>query len=536
MATPPVQSPDTGTLLAGDRQVLELIATGAPLETTLDTLCRAIDSQSGLRSSIFLLDPAGDRLRLAVGPRLPGSWRTTVSSFPVTETACGAAIRQREQIVSPDISKDELYNGYHDAARSAGIRAVWSTPFFSTDQRPLGTFAVYSDVSGQPSAMNLLLVARAARLASIAVERSATERMLHESEQRLRVVLETLPVGVSVMDREGNITLANPAAGQVWSELVVSGPERYARSKGWWHHTGQALGPDDWPSARARLAGESSKNTLVDIEAFDGSRKTIQVSAAPIHDTHGRVSGAVIAVDDVSAQKHAERALHESLEQLRSLSGRLMRAQDDERRRISQMLHETTAQDLAALKMLLSRLGRTSGLSDEDRNVLNESVELADGVMSEIRTLSYLLYPPFLDEIGLLSAVRWWVEGFTKRSDIAVELDLPARLERLPLDLETTLFRLVQEALINVHRHAASPTATVRLRRTNNTLSLDVQDYGRGMSADLAARLTSWNGAAGVGLASLRERLQQLAGRLEIESSSRGTLIRAAVPLTPTSS
>src|SRR5881409_3225916 len=124
-----LESPDPGTLLGGERKVLELIATGAPLETILDALCRVIDEQSGLRSSIFLLDSTGERLTLAAGPHLPDVWRTLVASFPITKTACGAAVSRREQIVSTDITVDPLYAGYQDAADAAGFRAVWSTPF-----------------------------------------------------------------------------------------------------------------------------------------------------------------------------------------------------------------------------------------------------------------------------------------------------------------------------------------------------------------------------------------------------------------------
>jgi two-component system NarL family sensor kinase len=244
----------------------------------------------------------------------------------------------------------------------------------------------------------------------------------------------------------------------------------------------------------------------------------------------------LILLEDISARKAAEEELARSLDHARSLAGRLMRAQDEERRRIAGSLHETTAQDLAALKMLLSRLARTSdGLSATNRTVLNESVELADRVMTEIRTLSYLLHPPFLDEVGLVSAIRWYVEGFTQRSGIRVELDLPSTLARLPQDLETTLFRVVQEALINVHRHAQSPSAAVRLT-AYAALTLEIEDRGGGMSPDLVARLNNGGGPLGVGLAGMRERLQQLSGRLQIESSSRGTTVRATVPLPMTSS
>jgi signal transduction histidine kinase len=211
-----------------------------------------------------------------------------------------------------------------------------------------------------------------------------------------------------------------------------------------------------------------------------------------------------------------------------------MNAQDDERRNIAQMLHETTAQDLAALKMHLARLTRTAtGLSDADRAALAESIDLAERSMTGIRTLSYLLHPPFLDEAGLLSALRWYAAGFAKRSGVTIDLDLPPTFDRLPRDVETALFRVVQEALINIHHHAESSTASIRLRIDDARLTLDIEDHGRGMPQAVIAQLPTGGGALGVGVVSMRERLQQLGGTLDIESSGRGTTIRAHVPLHP---
>ena len=230
---------------------------------------------------------------------------------------------------------------------------------------------------------------------------------------------------------------------------------------------------------------------------------------------------------DISEQKLLEDKLLQA-NQMRALTGRLMRAQDDERRRIAQMLHETTAQNLAGLKMLLARLNRTSArLSEDERSALGESLSLAEQSMTEVRTLSYLLHPPFLDEAGLISALRWYVEGFSKRSGITVSLDLPEEFPRLTRDVETTLFRVVQEALMNIHRHAGSRDAAIRLQRDGSTVMLEVEDHGRGLSVESLAQLPAGNGALGVGVAGMRERLQQLGGVLEIESGAHGTLLRA---------
>ncbi len=148
---------------------------------------------------------------------------------------------------------------------------------------------------------------------------------------------------------------------------------------------------------------------------------------------------------------------------------------------------------------------------------------LAEQSMTEIRTLSYLLHPPFLDETGLLSALRWYAAGFAERSGINVDLDLPESFERLPLDTETALFRIVQESLINIHRHAGSETARIRLRRDAETLVLEIEDRGHGIPKASLEHIMSGGGVAGVGIAGMSERIEQLGGRLEITSSDRGT-------------
>jgi two-component system NarL family sensor kinase len=355
---------------------------------------------------------------------------------------------------------------------------------------------------------------------------------LRQSESLLRLVLDTLPVGVAVVDLSGDIVLSNPVSKSIWGRSIRSGRERYAESNAWWHATGKKLAPKEWASARALINGETSVNEVLEIEAFDGVRKIMQNSAVPIRDTNGRITGAVVVNEDISARKAAERALNDSYNQMRTLTGRLMRAQDDERRRIAQVLHETTAQDLAALKMLLARLSRTADhLSDGSRSTLAESISLAEQSMAQIRTLSYLLHPPFLDETGLLSALRWYAAGFAERSGIKVDLELPESFERLPRDTETALFRIVQESLINIHRHAGSETARIRLRRDAETLVLEIDDRGHGIPKASLEHIMSGGGVLGVGIAGMSERIEQLGGRLEITSGDHGTTVRAQLPL-----
>ncbi|HEX8896057.1 MAG TPA: PAS domain-containing protein [Terriglobales bacterium] len=229
-------------------------------------------------------------------------------------------------------------------------------------------------------------------------------------------------------------------------------------------------------------------------------------------------------VQDVTPLKRAENAI-------RWLSGRLLQMRDDERRRLARDLHDSLGQILSAIKMNLSYLARDTSLLDErGRNAVTESRELIDGCIKEVRTLSHLLHPPMLDEVGLLPAIRWFVTGFSQRSGIDVKLDLPATLQRFPIELEIAIFRVVQEGLTNVHRHSGSPTAIVSLGVEDSQVHLKVIDHGRGIpSQALAARQE--DSSIGIGLPGMRERTRQLGGMMEIDSSGEGTAIHVTLPL-----
>ena len=222
--------------------------------------------------------------------------------------------------------------------------------------------------------------------------------------------------------------------------------------------------------------------------------------------------------------------LQQSNRDLRDLSVRLLRVQDDERRRIARDLHDSTGQTLTAMKLELAGIEREltqrhSPLAGR----LASAIETARQISDDLRTISYLLHPPLLEELGLGSALRWYIDGFEKRSGISVHLELASK-ERLPPELETTLFRVVQECLINVHRHAGSATATIRLSNADGQIALEVEDEGRGITAEELASISS-GAAPGVGLRGMRERIKDFGGELEILSSGRGTKVRAIIPV-----
>jgi PAS domain S-box-containing protein len=234
----------------------------------------------------------------------------------------------------------------------------------------------------------------------------------------------------------------------------------------------------------------------------------------------------------VAERMKAEQRLRQSEDSLRQLSLNLLRTQDEERRRIGRELHDSVGQYLAALKMHLDSLSvAVDPKSGEAGDVLRQCAELAAECIKEVRTISYLLYPPMLEESGLQSAIQWYLDGFSKRSGIEITFEDGADFERLSRDAELALFRVLQESLTNVHRHSGSKTARVSLRRNQGQVILEVSDKGKGIPARILedARRDSF-GALGVGLRGMKERLRQLGGNLELTASPQGTTATATIP------
>jgi PAS domain S-box-containing protein len=251
----------------------------------------------------------------------------------------------------------------------------------------------------------------------------------------------------------------------------------------------------------------------------EGKRVVVASRQVVQRDTHGHAVGILEINRDVTPRKEAEEAL-------RNLSGRLLQLQDEERRRIARELHDSTGQSLAALVIHLSAV--SSKIADLDpgaADMLRDAILLSQKASDETRTLSYLLYPPTLDYAGLRSALEWYIEGFTQRSKVRVDLHVSLGPNRLAEIMERTLFRIVQESLTNIFRHSGSDTASVHIEARSGIMRLEVADDGKGIPEDTLATLNSSGGQLGVGIRGMRERVRQLGGWLEIRSGPRGTTI-----------
>jgi len=252
-----------------------------------------------------------------------------------------------------------------------------------------------------------------------------------------------------------------------------------------------------------------------------GSQITVSSRWTTLRDRNGKSEGWLEINTDITARKRAEEAA-------RRLSGRILSLQDDERRRIARGLHDSLGQYLAALKMNLD-VFRTS--KNDQAKLASDCAEIVDKCLNETRTISHLLHPPLLDEAGFDSAARWYVDGFSQRSGIKVNLNLPQKLSRMHRDVEVALFRAVQECLTNVHRHSGSSAVDVRLSLSAKQIRLEIKDDGRGIPQERLRSLNQGAADAGVGLAGMRERIREFGGSLEIRSERAGVTVIVRIPI-----
>jgi PAS domain S-box-containing protein len=386
------------------------------------------------------------------------------------------------------------------------------------------------------------------------MERIGAEKLLRRREAELAELLENAPEGVYQTGPDQKILWANKAL----SRLFGYAEEEYIGQNAAAFYVQDDALPKLWEKLMGR---EEVYNFAAEIRCKDGATKHVLIHANGLWE-EGQLVRARYFIHDITAQKEMESALrkaHDELEMrvvertaeleqknlqireqaetlkstnqgLRDLSARLLHVQDEERRHIARDLHDSTGQTLALLTMTLSALeSEVRKLSPELAKGLADNAELVRQVSVELRTLSYLLHPPLLDEVGLGSALHWFVDGFGKRSGILVNLELPGNLGRMPRDLETAIYRVVQECLTNIHRHSQSPVAAIRLSESARRIVLEVTDQGKGIDQHKLSRIAS-SCAPGVGLRGIRERIQNFRGELEITSDAKGTRIKVVIP------
>jgi PAS domain S-box-containing protein len=367
---------------------------------------------------------------------------------------------------------------------------------------------------------------------------------LRKSEERFRMLVDAVQdYAIFMLDEQGHISSWNTGAERL---------KGYAVSEIIGRHFSIFYPEEDLRAGKPKRELEiAAKEGRLEDEGWrlrkDGSRFWANVIITALRDDTGRLVGFGKVTRDytekikanealrkeIGERTEAQRKLHDSEKSLRQLSLRLLQTQDEERRRIGRDLHDSVGQYLVGLKMKVDSLKSSAERSQrENASELAECSQLIEEAITEVRTISYLLYPPMLEELGLKSAIPWYLDGFTKRSGIETAFDVSPDFDRIPGDQELALFRVLQESLTNVHRHSGSTTAIVRLVIKNRAAILQVTDEGKGsQSKNGQDGAQDWMGAFGVGLRGMNERMRQLGGDLEISSAPQGTTVTATLPL-----
>jgi PAS domain S-box-containing protein len=413
---------------------------------------------------------------------------------------------------------------------------------------------VYQPIKGEDGKVEGILIhtvevtgqVLARRAVEQANEREKRERAAAEFERnQFRELFKQAPAGISVLSGpDHHWSFANAAYCKLLGrsrEELLNRPIRETlpelKGQGFFelldevYRTGVPYVGKDARAMINRGAGEAPEESYFDF------------IYQPVRNVGGEIEGIMALAVDVTAQHQArhlletrvqERTLElqQAHESLRMLSSTLMQAQDQERRRVARELHDSAGQYLAAIQMNLAALASEGEFRSEGvQRRLHDAIDQVMQCTAEIRTLSYLLHPPLLDEVGLASAISWYVEGFSDRSRIAVKLDVPKGMDRFAPEIETALFRIVQQSLTNIHRHSGSKVCSIRLVLEDDCLNLKVTDEGCGFPPEMLSRFRLTGQLPGMGISGMRERINALHGSFEILSDSSGSTIAVSVPV-----
>ncbi len=423
------------------------------------------------------------------------------------------AVGQHITLIIPPEHRDE------EVEILARLRRGERTDHFETVRKRKDGTLLNISVTVSPIRDPVGQVVGASKVARDITQQKQAERALRESEERFRAIFETTPECVKLVGADGTLLHMNT------SGLKMIGADSLEMAVG--KSVYDLIDPKDRERFRElneRVCRGEKGYLEFDVVGFKGERRRMETHAAPMRNPDGTIVQLGVT-RDITERKFAEEAIKE-----KELSARLLKLQDEERRRIARELHDGVGQLLAAMTMNAARLNQEKArLSPEAARSLEDNSRLMHQISSDIRTMSYLFHPPLLDEMGLGSALKWYVTGFTERSKIATKLEVSTGGERLPQDYELCLFRIAQECLTNIHRHSGSSVAVVRLLRAEGEIKLEVSDEGAGISAETQSKVAAGE-TAGVGLRGMRERVRQLGGRLEIYSNGKGTTVTATVP------
>jgi PAS domain S-box-containing protein len=460
--------------------------------------------------------------------------------FPSGHGLPGWLLRNKIPYLTNDAASDSQIR--HELCDIYGVRSALSTPILDASGEVIAFFEVHNKIDGLGfTAEDKRALALVAQIASIALRKALAhtrEVALRLSEERFRLLVDAVrDYAIFMLDSEGRISSWNSGAERI---------KGYKASEIIGQHFSCFYPEEDLkagkPQRELEIAAEEGR---VEDEGWrlrkDGSKFWANVVITALRDNAGNLIGFSKVTKDgtermlvLKALRESRQELHESENSLRRLSLHLLRTQDEERRRIGRDLHDSLGQSLSVLKMKLDSFASANGSNGHGSRGQNigECANIAEDCIKEVRTISYLLYPPMLEEMGLKSAISWYLDGFTKRSGIHTTFDILADFGRLPRDAETAIFRVLQESLTNVHRHSGSETAHVRLLNRDGVTILEVSDKGKGLPFQYSNKpRQDGTQVLGVGLRGMAERMRQLGGSLDLTSSPQGTTVIASVPI-----
>jgi PAS domain S-box-containing protein len=509
-----------------EHAILQYLASARPMPEILEKFVLSYEAMfPGMRGSILLLDPDGQHVRTGAAPHLPQGYSDAIDGAAIGPAAgsCGTAAFTGESVMVGDIGTDPRWNDYRALAFANDLRACWSVPIKSVDGQVLGTFAFYFDHPREPSPAETQAIEHGAQLASQALQRHFAAQALQRSEERYRTVVEWSPMGI-LIHQNSRIVFCNPSALEM--HRASSAQEMLGR------FAIELVHPDDRPRVEA-LARQvlQYRHSTPEIEIrclqMDGNVIDLQTKAAPtLFDGAPAVQ---VVMFDITARRLAQEQLRASQQQLRQLSARVLAAQETERRRVAHELHDELGQSLTAIKINLQSQQRLVG--GDSGTLFTENIRIVEQALQHVRGLALALRPSMLDDLGLVSALRWLTDQARQRHGMDIQLRVSDKVGRLAPDLETAVFRIVQEALTNIERHAAASKVEVTADiAQDGALEVRIRDDGAGF--DVEAMRERASGGASMGVLGMAERATLAGGALSIDASpGKGCCITLRCPL-----
>jgi len=528
-------------LASGQGQLLEQIAAGLDLGAVLERIIRFTETHgSHLTAAIFVVAADTRELRLAAGPSLPAGLREALAVLPL-DPAAGLATQAaaRRETVEYREPAAEALEPWAAALKDAGITAAWAVPLFAADGSLVGAFEIHHSTHHHPDDADRQVVELAARLAEIAIGRDRSQDALARGIRLLEQVLDNLPVGVWVLDRDGRIMFGNPAGRAIWGGPRYLGLEEGEAYRGWWAESGEPVAPEEWAATRAILKGETSLNEAVNIETFDGARKTILNSAVPLRTLSGEIIGAILVNQDVTDQRAAEAALRSSEAQLRH--AQKMEAVGQLAGGIAHDFNNLLTGILSYSELMLQELREGDPLRG-DLEQIRHAGQRAAGLTRQLLAFSrrQVLQPRVLS----LNATVTELDSMLRRllgADVSFETELDPGLWYVMADpgqLEQVLVNLVVNARDAMPEGGAVTivTANRQLHATDDArgngvrpggyVTLSVRDTGVGMDVPTQARIfdpfftTKEAGkGTGLGLSTVYGIVEQSGGHIAVESA-----------------